>query len=162
MSKLIRARLLLPKIIVLALISSIWLSVEAQRPPPDIVKDTTTGNIKNPNFLQRINQNLILKLEDNPSTGYSWIIFNEAAVNEKKVIEFTNVDFESSNSGMLGAPGKIIYTIKGLKSGIQGVQFLQMQQWNLQSILTNGRIDPIKAQQQGITYNLKTYYFQVY
>lgn len=89
-----------------------------------------TNNVSEKNVKQ--SQQFQIVLKSNPSTGYSWnVSYNP------KYLKLVSQEYVSSNIvGMVGAPGKQIFTFKALKIGETSVTFNYLRTWENQIVKT--------------------------
>ncbi len=71
---------------------------------------------------------LIVTLESNPgSTGFEW---GSAEISDETVLQQVDQRYEAPEEGsMIGAPGKEIWTFKGLKKGESSISMEYSQPW---------------------------------
>lgn len=71
---------------------------------------------------------LIVTLESNPaSTGFEWEL---KGISDETVLQKVDQKYEPpEQSGMVGAPGKEIWTFKGLKKGESSISMEYSQPW---------------------------------
>ena len=71
---------------------------------------------------------LIVTLESNPgSTGFQW---GSADISDETVLQQVDQRYEAPEEGsMIGAPGKEIWTFKGLKKGESSISMEYSQPW---------------------------------
>jgi len=71
---------------------------------------------------------LTVTLESNATTGFQWT--EQAVISNQTVLEQVNHQFEApADTGMVGAPGKEIWTFKALKKGKSTVSMEYSQAW---------------------------------
>jgi inhibitor of cysteine peptidase len=73
-----------------------------------------------------LGEDVVITLEANHSTGFSWQL---AQPLEKDILEFTESQYISSNTGLLGAGGKEVWTLKTLQRGKTEVALKYAQPW---------------------------------
>ena len=66
----------------------------------------------------KVDQTINIKLQSNPSTGYSWQWANKKMV---AIVDTTKMDYQASNTGLVGSGGEEVWTFKGIKPGIDSV-----------------------------------------
>ncbi len=69
---------------------------------------------------------LVVNLPANPSTGYSW---EEAAISDNTVINQYSRQFVAGAQGVVGAPGKEVWTFKSEKQGKTVISFGYSRPW---------------------------------
>jgi inhibitor of cysteine peptidase len=72
-----------------------------------------------------------IALDENPSTGYCWIVSNP----DYSIVTITGDYFEEINPE-LGAPGKHVWKVEGLKKGIAELTFKYKKPWEKDAIET--------------------------
>lgn len=89
-----------------------------------------TNNVSVQNVKQ--SQQFQIVLKSNPSTGYCWnVSYNP------KYLKLVSQEYVSSNiDGMVGAPGKQIFTFKALKIGETSVTCNYLRTWENQIVKT--------------------------
>jgi len=71
-------------------------------------------------------ETFLVKLEGNPTTGYTWEAQNLDTTILAKVGE---TEFESGNPGLVGAGGTLILTFKALKPGVTTLTLIYHRSW---------------------------------
>lgn len=70
---------------------------------------------------------LTVTLESNPTTGFQWEL---ASISDQAVLEKQSNTFEApEDTGMVGAPGKEVWTFKALKKGSSIVSMEYRRPW---------------------------------
>lgn len=70
---------------------------------------------------------LTVTLESNPTTGFQWEL---ASISDQAVLEKQSNTFEApEDTGMVGAPGKEVWTFKALKKGSSTISMEYSQPW---------------------------------
>ena len=92
---------------------------------------------KNPKFDYIINKNeeLEIKLESNPTTGYSWKWIKDESNTILDSIGAIYVPKKVSN-GVVGSGGTEIFKFKANKSGINSLKFEYCRSWEKHSAVT--------------------------
>lgn len=79
----------------------------------------------------KLNQQFQITLDSNPSTGYGWeVIYNP------KYLKLISQNYVSSDSNIVGAPGKEIFTFKAIKIGQTKITFNYQRTWEDQPLKT--------------------------
>ena len=68
---------------------------------------------------------IIVELNGNPSTGYTW----EAKDLDVGILQQVGTGFKSSNPGMVGAGGTLTLTFKALKAGVTTLTLVYHRPW---------------------------------
>lgn len=102
----------------------------APTPTPTATPAHTTININASNSGSRVNLSvgdlLIVTLDSNPSTGYSW---TNASVSNASVIKQTGREFKAAATNMVGAGGQDIWTFKALEKGTSTISMNYSRSW---------------------------------
>lgn len=70
--------------------------------------------------------NAVITLEANHTTGYSW---QSAKPLETDIIKFIGTQYITTETGLIGAGGKEVWTFKTLKKGIVEVPLVYVRPW---------------------------------
>lgn len=74
----------------------------------------------------KVGEQIVITLEDNPSTGYAW----EAKDLDTGMFQMTGEPtFISSNPGQVGSGGNITLTFKAIKSGTGSLTLVYRRPW---------------------------------
>ena len=69
---------------------------------------------------------LTINLESNPTTGFVWELID---IGNKNLIEFTNNEFEASETGFIGGGGAEVWTFKALAKGKTTITMEYSRPW---------------------------------
>jgi inhibitor of cysteine peptidase len=69
---------------------------------------------------------LVVTLDSNPSTGFSWSI---AGISAEAVIEKASNEFQGADTGMMGAGGQEVWTFKALDKGTSTIEMQYSRPW---------------------------------
>ena len=102
---------------------TICLLISKCNTSPDILyldKDSNDGLIE-----ILLNEELIISLDANPTTGYTWII---STLDTNIVKQSQDVKYQSESKKM-GAPGKQIFQFKAVKTGSTELKLDYLRPW---------------------------------
>jgi len=88
----------------------------------------------------KVGQEFNITLESNPTTGYQWQLAKEV---NGTILQFVGSEYKPSDSGLLGAGGKEIWTFKAMSSGTTKISMKYVRPWEMD-------VPPIKEQTFGI------------
>ena len=95
----------------------------------DVKWDSVTKTIMlnyNPNLISiNVGGTYTITLDENPSTGFAW----HYKINDQSVVIVEKDSFIPGSSNLPGAPGKHMWTFKGLKSGETEIVFMYYRDW---------------------------------
>ncbi|MFC1846578.1 protease inhibitor I42 family protein [Chloroflexota bacterium] len=77
---------------------------------------------------------VLIALESNPTTGYSWEAEYDAAILE--LVEDTFEPGEYAEQGLVGAGGTQLFRFKGLSSGKTDITFKYKRSWETETLDT--------------------------
>lgn len=71
-----------------------------------------------------LGEDLIIDLESNPTTGYTWHL------DDPKYVELTKTEFiPRRGNGTLGRGGEQVFTLKGKQTGVETLLFSYKREW---------------------------------
>jgi len=105
----------------LALVASI-LSLTACGPKATQLGENDNGK----QVTLQVGESLTISLPGNPSTGYSWEV---KSVDTTLLEQKGEAQFESSNTGLVGAGGTLILTFETLKAGSTTLELVYLRPW---------------------------------
>lgn len=73
-----------------------------------------------------VGKEIVIKIEANHTTGYSWEL---AEPLDKRFLKFIETRYETGNMGRAGAPGVEIWTFKALKVGETKIKLKYVRPW---------------------------------
>lgn len=76
-----------------------------------------------------VNEEFEVTLDSNPSTGYQWQVRNIDAT----IAELVNDEYIPPESGLVGAPGKQVFTFEALKEGKTTIELEYVRPWEPES-----------------------------
>jgi len=79
-----------------------------------------------------VGQHTRIGLPSNPTTGYGWSLDTQASTGLEHVA-LTDEGFKATDSGLVGAPGRRWWTLKGLSSGRASLHFVYRRAWERDS-----------------------------
>ena len=85
----------------------------------------TESNHCSSDVLMEVGDKIILTLCSNPSTGFSW----EYEVTTANVVKEEGHDFEEPEEGLVGAPGKELWTFEAVERGNTEIQMEYSRPW---------------------------------
>ena len=109
-------------LILFALIAVLILATACSSPQSTILTTTNNGN----QVEVKVGGQIIIKLDGNPSTGYTW------EAKDLDATMFTQVGdpvFDSSNPGLVGSGGTLTLTFKTLKAGTSPLTLVYHRPW---------------------------------
>jgi len=127
--------------IVLIAIAGIGILLYVDKEPQKAI--TVDASSNNSTIKAKPNQQIIINLDSNPSTGYSWQLAN--SYNQAVVTKESN-SFTKSSSNAIGAPGTEVWTFKAVGKGATTFNYSYSQSWE-----TNKA--PAQTKQFSITVN---------
>jgi inhibitor of cysteine peptidase len=85
-----------------------------------------------------VGQQAIIELEENPSTGYRWVVDAKASVNPS-ILRIDDRGFSRSSGGkpLLGAPATHRWTIEATSAGNASISFVYGRPWEATVIRTH-------------------------
>jgi len=85
-----------------------------------------------------VGQQAIIELEENPSTGYRWVVDAKASVNAS-ILRIDDRGFSRSSAGkpLLGAPGIHRWSIEATSAGSASITFVYGRSWEAAGIRTH-------------------------
>ena len=87
---------------------------------------TLTGDDNSKAITVSAGETFLIKLEGNPTTGYTW----EAQDLDTTILEqVSETEFESSNPSLIGAGGTLTLTFKALKPGVTTLTLVYHRSW---------------------------------
>jgi len=98
----------------------------------DIPTQLNEKNIQT-NIIQTTNgEKFVIKLDSNPSTGYSWVSdFDEEYVAFVEKLNKTTLVHPIEGSEIVGAPGQEVFKFKALKTGETKINFYYLREWEI-------------------------------
>lgn len=87
---------------------------QAQKPSPTTIEVS-------------LGEDAVITLDANHTTGFRWQL---AKPLETDVLEFSNTEYISSNTGLIGSGGKEVWTFKTLKKGKAEISLIYVQPWD--------------------------------
>lgn len=113
------------KLVLTCTIAAILLCLLACAPAPQEVSVDASYSGKEVEL--GVGGSLTVALESNPSTGYEWEL---TEVGDETVLQKVDQRYEPpEDGGMVGAPGKEIWTFKALKKGQSSISMEYSQPW---------------------------------
>jgi len=70
-------------------------------------------------------QKVIIELEGNPTTGYSWVY----EIEDEKIVRMDEEIIYLGKKGMVGAPSKFVYSVYSLSAGETTIHFEYKRPW---------------------------------
>jgi len=128
----------------------------------DVVIDLTQTNNEAPNVLYTAQpgDKVIMKLNENPTTGYSWSLLNlYNSANDKQVLNLEKQEYipnksQNSNDGetLYGAGGIKYYNFVAKNEGQETLELIYAQVWTLGPIIdqATGTVNWHQAEEKGI------------
>jgi inhibitor of cysteine peptidase len=85
-----------------------------------------------------VGQPAVIELEENPSTGYRWVVDAKAGVNAS-ILRIDDRGFSRSSAGkpLLGAPGTHRWSIEATSAGNASISFVYGRSWEAAVIRTH-------------------------
>src|SRR5512140_78042 len=85
-----------------------------------------------------VGQQALIELEENPSTGYRWVVDAKAGVNPS-ILRIDDRGFSRSSGGkpLLGAPGIHRWSIEATSAGNASISFVYGRSWEAAVIRTH-------------------------
>ena len=100
---------------------------------------------------------MIIQLDENPTTGFSWNIVKDKTSNKIPMLALTNTHFtqKSDDEFTKGQAGVKSFTFEALYAGHDDVEFVYAKIWELEKVLSyNGTVDLDKAHHLGFDVTL--------
>ena len=97
--------------------------------------DTGVKAYSDPSKMIEINAgtefDVVISLDSNPSTGYSWV-----AAYDQTALVLVDQEYKAGDSNLIGAPGTQIFSFKALKSGQTSITMSYQRSWEPNPIQT--------------------------
>ncbi len=73
----------------------------------------------------RQNEEIAIRLDENPSTGYRWVVEQDGG----EILHLLHSDFVQSTGDRIGAGGQRVFTFQALKAGDASLKFKLWRSW---------------------------------
>jgi inhibitor of cysteine peptidase len=85
-----------------------------------------------------VGQQTLIELEENPSTGYRWVVDAKASVNAS-ILRIDDRGFSQNTGGkpLLGAPGTHRWSIEATSAGNASISFVYGRSWEAAVLRTH-------------------------
>ena len=84
----------------------------------------TSNDVLSDDLTLELGKTLEIRLEENPSTGYSWVM----VISNENVVEVVKDEYITGKD-IPGAPGEHVWIFKGLEEGETQISFSYLRPW---------------------------------
>lgn len=125
--------------IVVIAIAGIGVLLYLDKEPKKVITIDASSNSST--IKARPSQQIVINLESNPSTGFSWQLADSY---DQAVVTKESNTFTKNSSGAIGAPGTEVWTFKAVGKGATTLKFSYLRSWETNTA-------PVQIKQFNIT-----------